>query len=261
MTLNQATYALLQSPSFDVIPDTDVVLGSIHPRTKTKPRRPDTKLILNRSNRIAIPPAVFRSRTDPILCLDSESLRSGGAGIKAYLPYISSVGGEISGKASSESVVYIVAENVETQWFVPDRAYLEQAIEGVAVKQQLLDFRRPSVFLVTGVKIAERATIITGSTQKNGGEVGLQVDLTQFGVPIEVGASIKAKCKDCRTVVVQKSRCVIAFETRRVRKKQNGYNEEAFNDFAFLDAGRPGLSKTSLDQFDFKEVAHEIGDE
>lgn len=152
MARSQATFALLQPPSFDVLPDTDVQLGTIHPRAKTKPRGPDTKRLLNRMSRVPVPAALSRTREDPSVILEGGQLRSGGAGIDIHLPFLEGIGGKIGGEASTETVLYINAEDVETQWFQPDDAYFAQALKGVAIRKELSHFRRPSVFMVTGVK-------------------------------------------------------------------------------------------------------------
>ena len=111
-----------------------------------------------------MPAALYRTREDPSFILKGGQLRSGGAGIDIHLPFLEGIGGKIGGEASTETVLYINAKDVETQWFQPDDAYFAQALKGVAVRKELLHFRRPSVFMVTGVKIAESATIVTGSS-------------------------------------------------------------------------------------------------
>jgi hypothetical protein len=262
MMANQATYALLRPPSFDVLPDTDVRLGSIHPRTKSKPRRPDTQRILNKQSRIDVPRGDLRTRIDPSVVLDHNKLRSGGAGINLHLPFLQGVGGDISGQGSNESFVYITAKNLETQWFIPDDAYFEKALQGVAVREQLLNFRSPSIFLVTGVKIADSANIIIGYKKEHGGELGPEIDLTSLGIPIEVGASINAKRKDHRIVVIQKkTKFVLAFETRRIRKKKSGFTENSFNDGGVLDDQNTGRSTKMTKLVDYGEVANEVDDD
>jgi hypothetical protein len=259
--VDQATYALLQPPSFDVLPDTDVKLGSIHPRTKTSPYRPDTKRILNRSSRIDVPEELLRKSTDPNVVLDSDKLRSGGAGIKLHLPFLQGVGGNVSGQGSNASFVYIHAKDVETQWFLPDDAYFEKALQGVAVKQQIFNVMRPSFFLVTGVKIAESAVIVTGYAKDRGGEIGPEIDLTPLGIPVEIGASINARRKDHHIVVVEKkARFVLAFETRRIRKKRQGYDEESYDRDGVLDDQRKRPSTSLLDELDYDEAAYEVDD-
>jgi hypothetical protein len=259
MAYNEATYALLRPPSFDVLPDTDVRLGYIHPVTKTSPRRPDTQRILNRSSRVEVPQDILRSRIDPSVVIDHDKLRSGGAGIKLRLPFLQGIGGEVSGQGSNASFVYISAKNLETQWFIPDDAYFEQALKGAAVVKALKGFESPSVFLVTGVKIADSASIVIGYKKEHGGELGPEIDLTPLGIPINVGASINAKRKDHRIVVVEKqAKFVLAFETRRIRKKKHGYSEESCHDSAFLDD--QSVAASFLGELEYDKVTDEVDD-
>ena len=235
-----------------MLPDTDVQLGTIHPRTKTKPRGPDTKRLLNRTSRVPVPAALYRTRQDPSVILEGGQLRSGGAGIDIHLPFLEGIGGKIGGEASTETVLYINAKDVETQWFQPDDAYFAQALKGVAIRKELLHFRRPSVFMVTGVKIAESATIVTGCRRDTGTELGPEIDLTPFGIPIEVGASINARRGDYHIVPVQKTKFLLAFETRRIRIKDEGYTEDDFNKFAFLDDETDGPAEAHRDHLQEK---------
>jgi hypothetical protein len=265
MTDLQATFALLQPPSFDVLPDTDVRLGSIHPRTKTKPRRPDTRRILNRSSRVPVPKELYRPRIDPILILDSEKLKGGGGSIGLNLPILQGVGGGVAEERVEETIMFIRAENVETQWFQPDDAYFTEAIKGVEVRRELWDIRTPSVFMVTGVKIAETATIVSGRQKSRKDELGPELDLTALGVPVEVNAKINAQRQDYHITAVRKSsKFVLAFETRRMKKKQAGYTERNFDNFALLDDEPHSASMdlaNLLEQLSLNEVRTEVDDE
>ncbi|TLD11658.1 hypothetical protein E2P81_ATG10363 [Venturia nashicola] len=264
MALNEATFALLQPPSFDVLPDTDIQLGTILPRTKSNPRRPDTKRPLNRSSRVDVPDELYRRRTDPSVVLDEERLRSGGGGIKLNLPILPVIGGGLGGEGSKESILHIVAKDVETQWFLPDSSYFAKAVQGIAVRKELLHFSAPSVFMVTGVKIAETALIVTGTKRSASSEIGPEVDLTAFGIPVEVAASINAKREKYRIIPIQKSRFVLAFETRRVKIKGEQVTEEDFNDFALLDdddLDPEEQSEALHEKLDFDEVTTEVEEE
>lgn len=257
MSDSQATFAFLQPPSFDVLPDTDVRLGSIHPQTKTRPRRPDTKRILNRSSRVPVPDALYRSRIDPHLTVDCSKIRAGGGDTRLNLPVIQGIGGGVSGENTKERLLYISAKNVETQWFLPDETYFAQALTGLSVQKELLGLRTPPVFLVTGVKIAESAIIITGTKKARGGEIGPEVDLTALGVPVEVGASINARREENDIVTTEKTRLVLAFETRILRMKDEGCTEQDFNEFAMLDDERRdfgSVSETLRERLRFDEV-------
>jgi hypothetical protein len=250
MALNEATFALLQPPIFDVLPDTDVRLGTVHPRTKSRPRRPDTKRQLNRASRVPVPQSLYRTRIDPSIIIESKKLRSYGTSITAHLPFLQGIGGDISGEDSNETTFCISATNVETQWFSPDEAYFAQALKSVAVRKELWNIRTPSVFMVTGVKIAERATIVTGRKRTIGSELGPEIDLTPFGIPIELGATINAKRGDHLIILTQKAQFVLAFETRRIKVRKDMYVEGDFNKFALLDdeTGKSGLTSKRLEE-------------
>lgn len=258
---SQATYALLQPPSFNVLRDTDVRLGSIHPRTQTKPRRPDTKRTLNRAGRVDVPANLLRRDLTPTVILQSGGTRGGGAGVSVQLPIVQVIGGGIRSQVSSESFIYIQASNVETQWFLPDDEYFKQALKSVFVKEALFSFRAPSVFLVTGIKIAEHAVIIHSLDKNSSGHLNPELDLASLGIPLDVAVNINANRGDSRITAIEKQNCVLAFETRRIRMKNHDYCERDFNDFAMLDDA-PGVDTINIiDALDFDEIATEVYDE
>jgi hypothetical protein len=90
--------------------------------------------------------------------------------------------------------------------------------------------------MVTGIKVAARASVVMGTQRTKGAEVGPEIDLSQFGVPINVGADVVHKFKDLSMVgTVHDQPFVLAYETRRIKVKADGHKQKIFRNFAVLD--------------------------
>jgi hypothetical protein len=95
-------------------------------------------------------------------------------------------------------------------------------------------------------------------------DLGPEIDLTPFGIPVAIGASANARRGEYRIVPVQKTNFVLAFETRRIRVKDKGYTEDDFNEFALLDDETENLGahrEYLQEKLSFDEVFTEIYDE
>lgn len=97
-------------------------------------------------------------------------------------------------------------------------------------------YHDPAVYMVTGIKVAAKASIVIGTKKANGVDVGPEVDLSEFGIPLNVGASVVHKIQEYNMVgTIHDQPFVLAYETRRIRVKADGYKQKLFTDFAVLD--------------------------
>lgn len=184
------SYALCQPPSFDVPPDTDIFLGTILRETDTRPKRPDTREPLNCGQTPPDDSLVRSAPDDKEVILHTQTLRTNSGGIWAHVDFLPGIGGRFGAEKSREQEVLIYAQNVKTRYFNPTPEFMAKALNIDPVKDQLDDFHRPVVYMVTGVKVAEKASIVTGMKKMAGAEVGPEIDLSQFGIPVSVGADV-----------------------------------------------------------------------
>jgi hypothetical protein len=90
--------------------------------------------------------------------------------------------------------------------------------------------------MVTGIKVAREASIVTGTKNTTGAEVSPELDLSQFGIPINVGAGFVHKFRNCSMVGIRKRHpFVLAFETRRIQVRKDGHKQDLYTSFAVLD--------------------------
>jgi hypothetical protein len=234
---SDTSYALCQPPSFDIGPGTDIKLGTILNETKAGPKRPDTRAPLNRGQIPEIDDALIRRAPKPQeVILHTESLRSNSSSIWAHVDFLPGIGGRLGGERSRQQEVLIYAQDVRTEYFSPSPAFMAKALAVDPVKDQLGEFHRPVVYMVTGIKVARGASIVTGTKNITGAEVGPEVDLSQFGIPINVGAGLVHKFRNCSMVGIRKEDpFVLAFETRRIKVKKDSHKQELFTNFALLD--------------------------
>jgi hypothetical protein len=261
---SDVSYALCQPPSFDIAPDIDILLGTILLETDSKPKRPDTREPLNEGQI----PEIHESciRRPPItsqVILDAETLRSTSSSIWAHVDFLPGVGGRIGGGRSKEKVLLVYAQDVETYYFNPSPAYLAKALKIDPVNDQLGDFASPVVYMVTGIKVAARASIVMGTQRTKGAEVGPEIDLSQFGIPINVGANVVHKFKDLNMVgTVHDKPFILAYETRRIKVKVGDHKQEIFRNFAVLDdEAVEEVDEKLLDTLDISLVRPQIEQE
>jgi hypothetical protein len=234
---SDVSYALCQPPSFDIAPGTNILLGTILLETDSKPKRPDTREPLNEGQIPEIHEScITRPPITPQVILRSETLRSTSSSIWAHVDFLPGVGGRLGGGKSKEKVLLVYAQDVETHYFNPSPAFLAKALKIDPVDDQLGDFISPVVYMVTGIKIAARASVITGTQRTAEAEVDPEIDLSQFGVPVNIGADVMHKYKDLNMVsTVHDQPFILAYETRRIKLKAGDHKRKIFRNFAVLD--------------------------
>jgi hypothetical protein len=258
---SDVSYALCQPPSFDMAPDTDLVLGTIFLET-SKPKRPDTREPLNKGQIPEIPESsIRRPPITPQVILHAETLRSTSSSIWAHVAFLPGIAGRIGGEVSREKVLLVYAQDVQTQYFNPSREFLVDALKADPVADQLGDSFCPVVYMVTGIKIAKKASIILGTQRSRGVEVGPEIDLSQFGVPVSVGASVTHKFKDFNVVATMHDKpFVLAHETRKIEVKAGDFKHKIFRNFAVLDdEDSKDMDRVLLDTLDISVVTPQIG--
>jgi hypothetical protein len=263
---SDVSYALCQPPSFDIAPGTDILLGTILLETDSRPKRPDTREPLNEGQIPEIPEScIRRPPVTPQVILHAETLRLTSSSIWAHVDFLPGVGGRFGGERSKEKVLLVYAQDVETHYFNPSRTFFAKALKVDPVNDQLGDFASPVVYMVTGIKVAAKATVIMGTQRTKGAEVGPEIDLSQFGVPINVGADVVHKFKDLNMVgTVHNKPFVLAHETRRIKLKVDDHKQKMFRNFAVLDDEvADDLDEKLLDTLDISLVKAqtEQGDE
>ncbi|KAK0736251.1 hypothetical protein B0T21DRAFT_366577 [Apiosordaria backusii] len=201
-------------------PDGPIQLGSIIS---------SPELVFEPINNYPVAPAsypekVYEHNSGPSsLSLGRASNKS--LGVFAELPaFIDSTLGYEWARANTESWTF---DNLRTIWFTPSVEYVRQSIGDTQVQQFVNDNKSwlggISLYMVTGVKIAYGASMLSEFARTYGfnGTVGL--DLSSLGVPITVGP--EAGLEKSSTLTASSNSVdpvVFAFRLRRIRIKASG---------------------------------------
>ena len=127
---------------------------------------------------------------------------------------------------------------MDTERFVPSLAYLTQALKSDFIRDYCRKWWSPSIYLVTGLKIAEKASVQSGSSYNNGGNVHATVDATALGVPLKAGPSAEASTAKARgNAKYIEGPFLLAYQLKRLKLKRDGFlkSSESFNKFALFD--------------------------
>ena len=156
-------------PNFIFLPDGDVQLGTILPKGK-ETKTPDARRPLNRTTRAV--PAKISTQEMKSWSWDSEDSLSRKSGVRADLSILTSVGDGLEGERGHVDGLVVTCDRVVVTSFLPDPAYIPQAVADEFIQRLLKKLARPSVYMVTGLMVAhganirvERSKSLAGKTQ------------------------------------------------------------------------------------------------
>lgn len=222
-------------PTFDIAPPPTgaIDLGSIVV-SKLKLRAP-----LNRTSQVLIPEQLLdqrneQSNTKHVVKNSSNSK----FGLFTTIAQITGLGAEASVRFDKDANAEYSFEKELTTSFEPTDEYIEEAVASPGVKKfwEMQGLKTP-VFMVTGLKAVEGATMRSSSNSSKGGKAGVGADLTTIGAPVTV--AMKAE----RMSTAEESHDVggstpFIFCVRLKKiwwNKKKGVQSDDYNKAAFLD--------------------------
>lgn len=177
----------IPAPNWDIPADSDlVVLG----RLIKDPGDPESKI--PGSSDVPIPPPKVYEGSKVDWATTLEQVRSNSVGL--WTKCLQLVGGGLCLRQLKASVEDHRFDELQTTYFRPDDDYYAQVLSDPGVRAYLEVHRwRKPVYVITGIKIARIAKVMTQSTTERGVGVELKADATSVGVPLEVGPDLNTE--------------------------------------------------------------------
>lgn len=232
-------------------PDDDIHLGTILPLSKHT-KLPDPDAPFNRYTRISPWPSDMRHPLieKPWLYTGGRVL-SGSAAINAEVPFVPVGGSFVLGRSKEENIT-IQCDRVETTRFVPNVEYLKQSMADRDVQQYCRGRWFPSVYMVTGIKVAYNANAEAGTTQSLSGGFDVSVDATAQGVPVNVGLSPKLNFSaEGKLNSGVEDAFILAYQLRRIKLRRDSTvrKHEPLNKHNLFSDDDDGKALTERDNF------------
>jgi hypothetical protein len=252
MTSYSPTY--IPSPSWDIPADSKtVVLG----RLIKDPKNPESKIAKSDIVPIQQSDIYDGDKTDWETTL--EQVRSGNVGF--WVKCMQIIGGGLSFSQIKSSMEKHKFEHLETKYFLPDDEYFSQVLEDAGAKAYLHVHRgKQPIYLITGIKIARGASVVTESSRDQSVKGDLKVDLTTVGAPVDLGPDASLRSEEKKGISYGGSTdYIFAYRLTRIKKKE-GQTEpkiESYVKGAVYGKGEQSSdSKKIGDLFDIEEEAN-----
>lgn len=254
MNVQRPTFMLL--PDFGFAPGQDIHLGTLL-LLNSETKLPDPDEPLNAGDRVVTPEAQVKRHTEQSWKFDNSTQSCWSAGVDAEVPVFLPAGGGLGYGVESKQTLTIECEQLHTERFVPSPTYLVEALATDFVQAYCQKRWRPSVYLVTGLKIAKNATISSASSRSHDGNIKAKLDGTSFGVPLNAGPSAQASDAAAKgTAKYIEGPFVLAYQLKRLRLSSKGAvkSSEGFNKFALFDDQTQMEGSELLDSWNMEDV-------
>ncbi|KAI9682812.1 MAG: hypothetical protein M1822_006302 [Bathelium mastoideum] len=229
MAANQPSYML--APNWDFPADGAIALGSLIKNPKSPHRALD---------RAKVDPAVVTTTRRSGWTFSRKDAVNGKIGIWAsILAPILGVGGDVAADGSRDLNDTFKCDELETRYFVPDDAFIAAGLNSATVLAYTEKYWWKSIYMITGVKIAHRATMETALERSYGGETKVGVDGTSIGVPASGGSELRYEHTKGRTVKFgANDGFILAYQLLKIKPKKAGdFKVADYNKFALLGEG------------------------
>lgn len=257
MNVHRPSFMLL--PDFGFSPGEDIHLGTLL-LLSSETRLPDPDLPLNSDDRVVPPSAHIKRHIEHSWKFDQSTQSAWSAGLEADIPVFLPAGGGVGCSLNKSRTLTVECELVETERFVPTSSYVAKSLSSDFIQDYCKKKWHPSVYLVTGLKTARRATIRSSTTQGHDGHIKAKLDATSMGVAINAGPSLEAsKGRDADTATYVEGPFLLAYQLKRLRLSSKGTvkSSERFNKFALFDDQALTEGSEQLDSWDVEDVQPE----
>jgi hypothetical protein len=182
-----------------------------------------------------------------------EFSRSHSGGVFASFLEVVGLGPEVELSQSKSAADIYNAERLVTEYFIPNRQYIEDSINDPDVKDQLTGPNRKSkLFMITGLKVAYGATRALEVMNKHGIHAQIAVNLAALGAPISVGPKTDVSASTKENLSFGKLDFVFGLQVRELRYKKGQVVHQKY------DKGSLYGQKPSQELDDDNEEAEDI---
>ncbi|KAI4121883.1 MAG: hypothetical protein LQ338_006112 [Usnochroma carphineum] len=123
-------------------------------------------------------------------------------------------------------------DRVETHFFMPDKEYVQECMATPEVRDFITRKRfRTNVYMITGIKIAIGASVVSHNMRRRGIHMQVGVDATSLGIPVSLGPVFESSSSSANDVGFEgASDFVFAFRLREIHyAKKKGVSHRAYN--------------------------------
>jgi hypothetical protein len=180
------TKSYFLAPNFSVSPNTAIALGHII----THPEQPLESL--NSDDRLPVPESVIFNSEEKGFKATRNQVRDGKFGVWATVLEGAGFGGGtgVDFNSSKDDVFNIDLLKTTFMWPAPKatKDYIRESVEldGVASFLTASRYKKP-VYMITGLKIAQGASVTSGGQKGQSVATKLMVDRSPGGVPVRLG--------------------------------------------------------------------------
>lgn len=147
-------------------------------------------------------------------------------GLWAQFLQIFGLGAEASVSFDKSTIDTYAFQHMQTAWFLPSKAFVDACVKNTNVVEFLeqTNFRK-HLYIITGLKTVEGASVTTVKIKGRGVNAKLGFDGTLAAVPVTVGPEVERNIEEYETASFKKSSPVIfAFQLTAVRCKEGNEN-------------------------------------
>jgi hypothetical protein len=161
----------------------------------------------------------------------------------------------IGGERGHDVSIEIETGLAETKTFSPTSKYISELMSQPILREYTKRPRREPVYLITGVMIAQDATIQVRSTTNSAFKAKVVVNAQGFGIPVNVGPSFERDAEQkAGPGYALTQPFVLAYQLLKIRKKIiKGFEKVEQNEHALWDDSRPSVSRDDWDVQKFDE--------
>lgn len=148
-----------------------------------------------------------------------DKSKSNKFGLWAQFLQIFGLGAEASVSFDKGSIDTYAFQHMKTEWFLPSKAFIKASVKNTNVVDFLeqTNFRKP-VYIITGLKTVEGASVTTVNSKGRGVIAKIGFDGTPAAVPVTVGPEVERNIEESKTASFKKSSPVVfAFQLAVVR--------------------------------------------
>jgi hypothetical protein len=243
-------------------PDDIIHLGTILLLSE-ETRLPDPDTPLNKYTRLApYPTDVREPLTEEPWSFSNGRVLTGAATLSAEIPFVPVGASLVLGRSRSDDIA-IHCDKVVTTRFAPSPEYLRQATANQDIKEYCRGRLWPSVYMVTGIKVAYNTTVENKTAKSFSGKVGGSFDATGAGAPLKVELSPEYSHSEGQKLGSGvKDAYILAYQLKRLKMRKDAtirkpvpFNKHAlFDDDPDVQAERTDLPMSFSDEWDEEVV-------
>lgn len=232
MEFLKPSYMIL--PDFAFLPDKDVFLGTI--MRDSKDGGPDPRRPLNRASRPSIEQNLIGVQEYKDWSYNGTCSNTNKLGLWADLSTMAGIGAGCGFDFARNKNLSIQCDRMIVSSFQPDGQYIAQALDTNLVLQFIRAnrFRRPWVYMVTGLMVAHGARWTVEKSNESGIAGNMSADGTGMGIPVKVGPEGSHASVETNTLTSTSAEpFILGYRLIRCREKRDGtVTDRDFNKFA-----------------------------